>query len=195
MFDYRLSIITPPSVEPVTLAEQKLWSKIDGNDDDAIVTSLIEDARAQTEICTDRTMLATSIEIWLNCWPGAKFSLPRPNLISVTSVKYYDESEALQTLSTDSYAVLAPAGDRAEKGQIALKPGQAWPDLGATEWPIRIIYVAGYGTSADDVPEGIKSALKSFVSSMYAIRDSEGTCGPMFKSETFERKLDGYRTW
>ncbi len=42
-------LLTGPSLEPVTLAEMKLWLKIDGSEDDNVINALIVSARLSVE--------------------------------------------------------------------------------------------------------------------------------------------------
>ena len=44
-------LLTGPSLEPVTLAEMKLWLKIDGSEDDNVINALIVSARLSVEAC------------------------------------------------------------------------------------------------------------------------------------------------
>lgn len=53
-------VITPPSVEPITLADAKAFLRIDFADEDAVVSALITRARAYAESVTHRA-LATQV--------------------------------------------------------------------------------------------------------------------------------------
>ncbi len=46
------AIITPPAAEPLTLAQVKAHLRLDGNADDALLTSLIAAARRYLEATT-----------------------------------------------------------------------------------------------------------------------------------------------
>lgn len=47
-----LQLLTPPTAEPVSLVEAKLHLRVDFNDDDALITSLITAARQAAETIT-----------------------------------------------------------------------------------------------------------------------------------------------
>lgn len=195
MSEHRIIVVTEPAIEPVTLAELKLWVRVDAGAEDDLLNSAIKDAREEAESLTGRSFITTSLELWIKKWPGKLFSLPRANLLDVTSVKYFDDTETQQTLATSVYDVHAPAGARAQKGEISLKPDQEWPCLGCTEWPIRIEYTSGYGATVDTVPEGIKTAIKAKAAFLYANREPEVMGGAPVKMETFTRQLEPYKVY
>ena len=82
-----LQLNTPPAAEPVTLAEAKAWLRVDtGDDDDALITSLISAARARAEWHTGRAFVTQGWTLWLDCWPsGACAEIPLPPLQGVQS--------------------------------------------------------------------------------------------------------------
>ena len=62
-----LQLITPPAIEPVTLAEAKAHLKVDTTDDDTLITSLIAAARARAEWHTRRAFITQGWMLWLRC--------------------------------------------------------------------------------------------------------------------------------
>ena len=52
MYQGALQLITPPAVEPVVLADAKLFLRLDTAADDAMVTALIVAARRRVEAIT-----------------------------------------------------------------------------------------------------------------------------------------------
>src|SRR4051794_4197557 len=67
----RLVQITPPSVEPVTLAEAKLHCKVDFTDDDALITSLIAAARMVCETRLRQALVTQTWVLYLDSFPSA----------------------------------------------------------------------------------------------------------------------------
>lgn len=55
-------VITPVSTEPVTLTEQKAWSRINYTDEDTLITALITRARAWAEGVTHRALATQTIQ-------------------------------------------------------------------------------------------------------------------------------------
>ena len=101
-------LIAPPMVEPVSLAEAKAWLRVDVNDEDAAILSLISAARALVESATRRALVTQSWRLALDAWPfvGAdggwsilstrpnatpyEIQLPLAPVQSVSAVRVYD---------------------------------------------------------------------------------------------------------
>ena len=95
--------ITTPT-EPVTLDEAKLHLRVDGTDENALISAMISAAR---ESCEDRIEGAIPVTGWrltLDAFPDA-IKLPRGPVASVESVKYIDAAGVEQTLSPLDYLV------------------------------------------------------------------------------------------
>ena len=93
-------VTTEPSVEPATSTEAKLHLKVDHTDDDTLITIIIQAAREIIEQYTHRSLITQSRTIKLDYFPDREILIPHGPLISITSIKYYDEDEAQQTLSS-----------------------------------------------------------------------------------------------
>lgn len=61
--------------EPVTLAEAKLWCKIDLSDDDSVITALITAARQQLEAYTNTGFISRTVIAQIDN-PNGSFTLP-----------------------------------------------------------------------------------------------------------------------
>ncbi len=90
-------IVTPATVEPVTLQEAKLQCKIitdvldvEAYAEDSLIESWITTARAVAEHYTGRSLAPQTLEMALNCFPEAGFDLDMPPVASITSIKYAD---------------------------------------------------------------------------------------------------------
>jgi len=163
--DWKVS--TAPTIEPVTLTEAKLHLRIDGTDDDDLITSLIKVAREWCEGFQNRAFIEQSITARLDAFSNT-IALPRPPLISVTTIKYYDTAGDQQTLSDSYYDV----DTTSEPGLITLAYNQSWPAVRDIHHCIEIIYKAGYGATAATVPESVKAAIKLLVSHLYEHREA-----------------------
>src|SRR5204863_7116583 len=85
-----LQLITPPAIEPVTLAEAKAHLKVDTADDDALIAAQIAAARASAEWHLGRALITQSWIQWRDCWPAdGIIELSLPPLQSVASVTTY----------------------------------------------------------------------------------------------------------
>lgn len=168
----RVAIVTPPAAEPVTLAEAKTHARIDIDDDDALVSSLITAAREKCEAEIGQAFINTTFDLFLDNWPHddlmrlkRELVLPRAPIVSVTSITYYDTSNALQTLDTTAYDVSLGL-----PGRIWRAFGQSWPILANKPDAVVIRFVAGYGATGASVPASIRAAIMMHVAHVYENR-------------------------
>ena len=63
-------LLTPPAVEPVTLAEAKAYLRVEHDDDDDVIASLIAAARSHIEAQTRRALITQTWQIRRDSWPG-----------------------------------------------------------------------------------------------------------------------------
>lgn len=135
----RLTLITPPAAEPVTLEEAKYQCKIRHTQADAALNKAIRAARELAEQRTGRALinqdwrqieLCAPSEIRLCVWP-----VPAVGKVTVDGID----------LAPTDYSVLLGDDPR-------LLP------VGGTSWQgkrVDVEYTAGYGASGDDVPSAI----------------------------------------
>lgn len=180
------SLVTPPAAEPVALADVKLHARIDATTDDSLITTLITAARIWAENYTGRALIDQTWQMALDTWPSpaedwwdgirdgaisgldriAFISLPRPPLVSVTSVQYYDNTDTPTVWANSNYFVDTVR----QPGRLALRMGAVWPVPTRLSNGIIITYVAGYGTDGSLVPEPIKTAIRQLVTHWYEHR-------------------------
>jgi uncharacterized phiE125 gp8 family phage protein len=162
-------MITPPTAEPVTLADAKPHLKIDAGDDDALITSLITAARIRAEWITRRAFVTQSWIEWRDAWPCRPFELALPPLQDVTAITAYDLG--------DNATVLDPALYRVD---VAAVPARiAWKETVLPLTNLRsfnalaIAFTAGYGDAASDVPEPIRRAILMILADLYTHRGDD----------------------
>jgi uncharacterized phiE125 gp8 family phage protein len=159
-----LSLTTPPSGEPVTLADAKAYLKIDTSDDDALVTALITAARARAEWHTGRALMTQSWILWLDRWPDDGIvAIPLPPLRAVSAVTLYARDDTATLFDPARYAVDLAGG------RIALRQNAFLPPLLRVIDAIAVSFSAGYG-DAPDVPQAHKTAILELVAFLYEHR-------------------------
>jgi uncharacterized phiE125 gp8 family phage protein len=104
--------------------------------------------------------------------PVSEILVPRPPLISVSSITYVDGNGTTQTLSAAAYKVDTDS----EPGRITPAYGYCWPTTRAEINAIAITYVAGYATRAA-VPASIKQAMLLLIGHWYENREAVGQVG------------------
>lgn len=162
-----LQLITPPAIEPVTLADAKLHLKVDTSDDDTLITQLITAARAQAEWHTQRAFVTQSWILWLDDWPSCgTVEIPLPPLQSVNSLTVYAPDDSATVLDPATYQVdTIPAPARLSLKSAALPPANL-----RTINAVAIAFTAGYGDDADDVPAGFRAAILESIAFLYEHR-------------------------
>jgi len=179
---YSLKLVAACPFEAISLDEAKLHCRIDGNDEDAYIESLVAAAREYVEATLGRVLMPATFEAQFDSWPPSPFELPRSPLRSVTSVKWLSDLDVESTVNSTEYRV-----DTASvPGRVILKSGKAWPagvlaEVGA----IRVRFVAGYtdGLASNAEPQEVaaaraaipmrhKQALKLVVGHLYENREA-----------------------
>lgn len=167
-----LTLFTPPVGFPVSLDEVKHQVQQGGPVDDGYLgVVLIPAATERAEIATGRALLTQTWDLTLDAWPCEGYiDLPRPPLVSVTHVKYYNTAGVLTTLTaTTDYVV--QSGSRRRRGRIGLPVNGSWPALYDQQGAIVVRFVAGYG-SAEAVPPLIRAGILLDVATLYANREN-----------------------
>lgn len=194
-----LDIITPPAVEPVSLAEAKLHLGVATSledtsftADDDLIQGLIESARDWCESYCNRAFVYQTLALTCDSfpWGGGYFNranrmnpqlnnflptqsgvikLDKPPFVSMTSIDYLNVSGNWQTLSPSIYRVI---GGSKNQPRLTTAPNQLWPATYPTMAAVVITWIAGYSADATLVPAGIKAAIKLLVSHWYNNRDA-----------------------
>jgi len=192
--------ITPPSYQPITLAQARAQCRIDSDNtaEDTMITGVW--GPAVVDACQQilkRSIMLQTLRITLDAFAD-EIALPMPRLLLVTSVEYKDTAGAWQTLNPSVYEV----DTESQPGRIVRASGQSWPALFDGINVVRITYDAGYasGTEAQQqaaVPAAVKQWILLALGTAYAQRESM-TAGLAFHElpgRTFDGLLDGERLW
>lgn len=184
-------LITPPTTEPVTLAEAKLHCKVDDAADDALISALITAAREQCEHILGRAIVPQTWELTLDAFPvDGDIELLHPPIIGITSIKYIDASTANET-TLESYSL----DKDSEPGWLMPALGASWPATLAGANAVRIRYTAGYADAAS-VPASIKAWLLLAIGVWHKNREAmaDNTVAQL-PHDFFAGLLDRYRIW
>lgn len=186
---FQLSLIAAPAAEPVTVAECKLDSRVDGTEFDTLLPTLITAAREMCETAADRKLVTQTWRATAEDWPGAADTFTLGPMQSAT-VTYWNGS-TWATLASSQWALL-PAG-----GALHLLPGYGaeWPTLGNLVGPrVRIDVVCGYGDAAA-VPASLKMWIRAHVAAMLRAPDALGDDKKMAPLHYLSGLIDPHRVW
>lgn len=159
--------ITGPVVTPVSLEEAKLHLRVDNTAEDTLITGLIAAAVAHLDGdgVLGRAMITQTWATWVGNAPGC-VRLPVSPFQELTSIKYYDSDNALQTATLSDFETNLD-GDFVT---VHPKSGFAWPGAYSRRDAIEITYTAGYGDDGADVPQSIRQAILLLVGHWYENR-------------------------
>lgn len=214
-YDYRGNVIvTPPALEPVTAVELIAYLR---ETETGLPTSeaddFIQEARQMIEDLTGLALITQTWRMTIDQWPtgreqwwdgvreghpdalranGARMSLrlPRYPLQSVSSVKTFDED------SNETPIVVADTFDidtDQNRGRLTLQRGAVWPTAMRANNAIEIEYIAGYGSTADDVPAPLKRAIKQLAAYLYSHRGDDCEMGDVMTKSGAQSILNTYR--
>ena len=170
-----LTVVTDVTAEPVSLDQQKGHLRMDGDDDDAYISSCIMAARQWIE---GQTKCAIMDQTWSYgidyAWP-VRFGKYRidfplnpvasqgsPETISVT---YVDSDGATQTLATSQYTIAA----RRSGSYIVPAFDVVWPEVRWVPDAITVQFVAG---DSDNVPQELYRAVMILAGHYYENRET-----------------------
>ena len=158
----RSQLVSQTGSEPVTVSEAKEQLAIASSDTthETRLGRLITAARQKYEYDTQTNLLAATYDETFDRFYDRMRLTQRP-VQSITSITYYDESNASQTLSTDVYGL-----DESLQ-EIRLKTDQSWPNS-ADRWDAVVVrYVTGYSTN----PQTAKHAILLLVAFWFEMTD------------------------
>lgn len=164
-----ITTLTPPSGEPLSLADAKAFARVGGNHDDTLISQLISAARARVEQATGLALMPRSLRLTLSEWPlgvldRGGLALPhRPahELIAVRITDGVTEDDVTSSLELDPSLA---AG-------LRLAPGKGWPWPRSVHERIEIDWQAGF-PALEDIPDDLIHALKLIVAHEFENRDA-----------------------
>lgn len=163
-----IKVITPPTSEPITLAEAKANLRVVFDDEDADITRMIRAARQMAEERLNRALMPQTLAFAADGFCGV-LKVPRPPLRQLDSIKYIDGDGAEQTLAT-GYIV----DGFTEPPMIFTAYGTPWPTARAQAGAVVVQYQAGYEDAAS-VPEPIRQWMLLAINAFYEHRSAIAT--------------------
>ena len=117
-------LLSGPEVEPVTLAEAKLFLRVEHDDDDDLIAALIAGSRIHIESQTRRALISQTWRLTRDVWPesGRLFVLPVP-LVSLVAARIYTDNTTTHTIDVSVFT-LDKAASPALLGSMASRRGE-----------------------------------------------------------------------
>jgi uncharacterized phiE125 gp8 family phage protein/SPP1 family predicted phage head-tail adaptor len=146
-----------PAIEPVSLAEVKIYLRITHAHEDAILADMIKAARLIAEEQTGKSLITQGWNITYDGAPPQRVFLPYGPIQSISNVVVYLDDASSHIIAPTHYTLSA----RKELVFYQIPSGQR----------VEIDYVAGYGDAAEDVPASLRQALLLHIAYLYEHRD------------------------
>lgn len=144
-----IKVVTPSTLEAVSLTEAKEHLRIDGDDQNSIVKRYVKAATERCENFMQSSIMSTEHELYSSNFDSG-YSLQKYPVTAVNSVKYYDTDNALQTVASSNYRLQ----DFRQPCFLEFDTNFDVPDVYEREYPVVINFNAGYA-SASTVPSSI----------------------------------------
>jgi uncharacterized phiE125 gp8 family phage protein len=151
-----LKLITPPATYPLTLAQAKEHLRVETDDEDTLITSYLD---AATQLIEAQTGLCLVTQTWEYHISNLFFTLTLPKMPvqSITSIKYYDTDNNLQTWDSSNYRLLNPYQYRAR-----IEPINQLPPVNWRRDAVQIRFVCGFETIPERAKQAVRLALGVF---------------------------------
>ncbi len=156
----RVSTVTPPASEPLSLAEAKLFLRVDATADDMLIETLIAAVREAAEQHLRRSLITRTLKLTTDQLLESATVLPFGPVTAIESITAIAVDESSVLVDTDDYYLLA-AEDRLHLTQPI--------------YAHRIVveYTAGYGESDIDVPAPLRQGMLLHLAALYDNREGE----------------------
>lgn len=171
-------VFAAPASEPLTLSEVKTYLKVSGTSEDTIIELLAKGAREYVEKYTSCLLISRSVTAFFQS-VSEPLDLPYGPVVSVQTVHQILDDGTEESLT--NYRLLG----------VSFKE-ISWTN-GRPINPIKVVYTAGFGTSAD-VPNMLKVDILKITSEMYHNRESFKSPMDVVQSDiTIRRSLNQFK--
>ena len=148
--------IGDPPVEPVSLSETKTFLRVDHDEDDALINTLIASARASLEAHLNVAMIARPMQVSTEA--ASEIRLPRWPVIQIDTV-----------LSDGEPATGFTPNLRRRPSTLCVR---------ATDF-VEVAFTAGFGSTREDIPAPLRQAMLLLVARAYEYRDDTPSSMPL----------------
>ncbi len=196
-----LKLVTPPGVEPVSVALVKSQARIDADitTEDSLIAVYISAARRYVEGACGRQMITAGYRLTVDCFPSP---FGRPYYSGAGAISGIDMQPLLgldifdparsafklpnpPLIAVSSITYIDPSGNvqtldpstytvdaDSEPGRITPSTGLSWPATKPVIDAVVVNYTAGYGTAGTNVPETYQLAILQLAAHWYTNRAS-----------------------
>ena len=163
-------IVTPPASEPVSLAEAKLFLRVDHDAEDDLIATLITAAREAVEAACGRALIKRRVRESLDIWRRDAVGCAMLGLGPVTNivaVRLLAANGSQSVIDAGRYR-LEGAGDRP---RLVFEAGV--PATLRQAGGVEIEYDSGFAETGEELPTALRVATLQIVCALYEARLGE----------------------
>lgn len=148
-------VISPPALEPLSLADARAHVRVDDTAEDALIARLVSAARERIERLSGLALITQRWLVSLDCWPsGAVLELPVSPVASIDVVRTFDDAGSATVADTSTLVL-----DGWARPARVLRTLPQWPAPGRLVQAIEIELTAGFGPTPGDCPADLVQAV------------------------------------
>jgi uncharacterized phiE125 gp8 family phage protein len=148
----------------ITLEEAKAYLRVDSEDENTLISAMIDAAERHVELFTGRVLLTATFELVYD-EVSSSIEIPKSPLQEVTKIEVISEAGVKTEVDSSTYDV----DTSGTLGRVQLKTGCVWPShRGFASFIVTV--KAGYGDTAAAVPPALKQAALAALAVIFASR-------------------------
>ena len=157
----RFDLSSAPAIEPCTEADLVSHCQLGELPDDQLARArvMLAAARQWVENRLHRQLITATWKLYLDEFPDDEEIqiLDKLPVATIATIKYYDTANVLQTAAASLYDTDLASENRPPRIRPAY--GQSWPSTYDRYNAVEVTFTAGYGTTRESVPLGIRHAI------------------------------------
>ena len=156
------TLLSPPLVEPVSLAEIKAYLKIEHSHEDDLLRAFLSSARVHLEQLIGHQLISQTWRLVLEPPFETRIVLPLAPLLAITSAALVSPEGDLMMLGGEAFSILQSKGPAILYSHNSLASNPAHR--------LQLDVEVGFGPSAEDVPQPLHQAIKMITAEWYERR-------------------------
>src|SRR5690606_1371817 len=194
---HRPVLITPPAIQPVTLAEAKLHLRVDHNDEDTLIESLIRAATEHLDGWTGILGRYLVEQVWRQDHDrfAREMIIPLGPVIAVQSITWRDPAGQLNTVPSGCYDLRTDeAGNVIIRFDVDYVFSTNLHESRAVAITFKAGHITNHGSPATStVPDPLKVAILLLVGHWYQNREAVNAAGMASLPFAVEALIAPYR--
>lgn len=156
-------LVTPPALEPVTIADARAFLRISTESEDEILRRIIKTARELVEAEAGLALVDQTWRLRVDRWPrSGRLAIFKYPVKAVTAVVAYRPDGSAISLEPEEF--MLQHGRRPQRVYMA-----QYPDA-QTFCGLEVDFIAGFGETGVEVPDALKQAILTLTAHLYENR-------------------------